>query len=181
MYECILSVSLASPSFGLTHVQMRLLLDLVPVLLVEPGRVPRAGRPHADVPLGGRLARHLLGRAQGEAPERVLPLPLPHHLQVCPLLLCLSETDRSNSCAKTCPKGLNPAKAISALKQELVRGMTARFAILLTLMTLGQRLIPAAVDSPSHSAYRGRTPVCTTCIFFVLSTLSMPREKFMVT
>jgi hypothetical protein len=35
---------------------LRLLLDLMPVILVEPGRVPRPGRAHAGLPLDSRLS-----------------------------------------------------------------------------------------------------------------------------
>jgi hypothetical protein len=39
----------------LTHATLQL-LDVVPVVLVELGRVPRPCRAHAGVPLDGRLA-----------------------------------------------------------------------------------------------------------------------------
>ena len=58
---------------------VRLLLDLLPVLLVEPGQVRRPGRPAAGLPLHRRQPRPGHQRAARQ-PERPLPpVPLPHH------------------------------------------------------------------------------------------------------
>ena len=56
---------------------VRLLLDLVPVVLVEPGQVRRPGRPAAGLPLHRRLARRSHQRAPGQPGRPVPPVPLP--------------------------------------------------------------------------------------------------------
>ncbi len=58
LYECILCAC--------WH-PVRLLLDVLPVLLVEPGQVPGPGRPAASLPLPGRQSRHQDFRASGFA------------------------------------------------------------------------------------------------------------------
>ncbi|KAF5328277.1 hypothetical protein D9611_014762 [Ephemerocybe angulata] len=82
---------------------LRVLLDVVPVVLVEPGRVPRPRRPHAGVPLDRRLARHPRPGAQGEDAERYEHVSVPYDLQLLAYV----------------PKGLNPAAAIANIKLEL--------------------------------------------------------------
>ncbi|KAL8355713.1 hypothetical protein RB601_001155 [Gaeumannomyces tritici] len=61
-----------------------LLLDVVPVVLVELGGVPRPRHPAAVVQVAGRLAR----RAHRPAPRRPRqldePVPLPHHPELHP-------------------------------------------------------------------------------------------------
>lgn len=69
---------------------VRVLLDFVPFVLVEPGPVPRPGRPHAGVPLGRRLARHAKGQAARDARQPVLALPVPHHVSALRFLFFCS-------------------------------------------------------------------------------------------
>jgi hypothetical protein len=56
---------------------VRLLLDLLPVVLVESGQVRRPGRPAASLPLHRRLARRSHQRAPGQPGRPVPPVPLP--------------------------------------------------------------------------------------------------------
>lgn len=63
---------------------VRVLLDFVPVVLVELGGVPRPGHPAAVVPVAGRLARREDGRAPGRPQQLDEPVPLPHHPQLHP-------------------------------------------------------------------------------------------------
>ena len=56
---------------------VRLLLDVLPVVLVEPGQVRRPGRPAASLPLHRRLARRSDRRAPGQPGRPVPPVPLP--------------------------------------------------------------------------------------------------------
>ena len=70
MYEvrrssCLLSLAMILPKSFSVH-SLRLLLDIVPFVLVEPGRVPRTCRPHAG--------EHIVRQA---APARSLIRPLP--------------------------------------------------------------------------------------------------------
>ncbi len=63
---------------------VRLLLDLVPLVLVELGGVPRPRHPAPVVPLAGRLPRREDGPAQGRPQQLDEPVPLPHHSQLHP-------------------------------------------------------------------------------------------------
>ena len=76
---------------------MLLLLDLVPELLVEPGPLswPSSYRWITD------------GRDQRTG-ERLDRLEDPFRLYRCHTIM---------NCTKTCPKGLNPARAISSTKR----------------------------------------------------------------
>src|SRR5439155_131532 len=58
---------------------VRVLLDFVPVVLVEPGQVRRPGGPAAGLPLHRRHARPGHRRAPRQPERSVSPLPLPHH------------------------------------------------------------------------------------------------------
>jgi succinate dehydrogenase (ubiquinone) iron-sulfur subunit len=55
---------------------------------------------------------------QGEDAEHHVPLPMPHHLQreSCAAVYIAFLTSQ---CSRTCPKGLNPAMAISKMKLEM--------------------------------------------------------------
>ena len=55
---------------------LRVLLDVVPLLLVEPGQVPRPGGPDAGLPLGHRLEGRHDGGALGGLGRHVQALPL---------------------------------------------------------------------------------------------------------
>jgi 2Fe-2S iron-sulfur cluster binding domain len=57
---------------------VRLVLDLVPQLLVEPGQVRRPGRPAAGLPIHRRQPRPGHRRAPGRPRRPVPPVPLPH-------------------------------------------------------------------------------------------------------
>ena len=57
---------------------VRVLLDLVPVVLVEPGQVRRPGGPAAGLPLHRRHARPGDRRAPRQPRGPVPPVPLPH-------------------------------------------------------------------------------------------------------
>jgi hypothetical protein len=58
---------------------VRLLLDRLPLVLVEPGQVRRPGRPAAGLPLHRRHARPGDCRTAGQPRGPVSPVPLPHH------------------------------------------------------------------------------------------------------
>ena len=58
---------------------VRLLLDRVPVVLVEPGQVRRPGGPAAGLPLHRRQPRPGDQRAPRQPRGPVPPVPLPHH------------------------------------------------------------------------------------------------------
>ena len=58
---------------------LRLLLDRLPELLVEPRALPRPRRPPAGAPLDRRQPRRGHGRAPRPARGPLPPLPLPHH------------------------------------------------------------------------------------------------------
>lgn len=61
---------------------LRLLLNFLPLLLVEFRRVPWSRHPAAVLPMVDRLSRREDGRAQGQARELHEPVPLPHHPQL---------------------------------------------------------------------------------------------------
>ena len=84
---------------------LRLLLDLLPELLVEQRALSGSGSPAAGLPLDRRLSRD---EATG---ERLDDLEDPFRLYRCHTIM---------NCAQTCPKGLNPAKAIAEIKKLMV-------------------------------------------------------------
>ena len=84
---------------------MRLLLDVVPVLLVERRPLSGAGRAAAGLPLARSTRRD---EATG---ERLDDLEDPFRLYRCHTIM---------NCAKACPKGLNPAKAIAEIKKMMI-------------------------------------------------------------
>ena len=84
---------------------VRLLHDLVPELLVERRPLPRPRRPAAGLSLADRFSRD---EATG---ERLDTLHDPFRLYRCHTIM---------NCANTCPKGLNPAKAIAEIKKMMV-------------------------------------------------------------
>jgi len=61
---------------------LRLLLDFLPLVLVESGGVPRPCRPSPVIPLDCRLARREEGRAPGRFEQQHELVPLPHHPQL---------------------------------------------------------------------------------------------------
>ena len=63
---------------------VRLLLDLLPELLVEPDEVPRPGRPAAVLPLDRRQPRRRHRQAARRPRGPVQALPLPHHHELRP-------------------------------------------------------------------------------------------------
>src|ERR1700761_529630 len=63
---------------------VRVLLDLVPLVLVERGGVPGPRHPPAVVSVAGRLPRRAQGQPQGGPRQLDEPLPLPHHPQLHP-------------------------------------------------------------------------------------------------
>ena len=58
---------------------LRLLLDILPVLLVEQRRIPRPRRAPAIVPLARRFPRRAQGRTEGDAGQQHEFVPVPHH------------------------------------------------------------------------------------------------------
>jgi Fe-S oxidoreductase len=84
---------------------VRLLLDLLPELLVEqrplPGAPPRCCRHY----------RWIIDSRDEATGERLDNLEDPFRLYRCHTIM---------NCAKACPKGLNPAKAIAEIKKMLV-------------------------------------------------------------
>ena len=84
---------------------VRLLLDRVPELLVELGALSRA-RPRCCRPIAGSI--DCRDEATG---ERLDDLEDPFRLYRCHTIM---------NCAKACPKGLNPAKAIAEIKRMMV-------------------------------------------------------------
>ena len=83
---------------------MRLLLDLVPQLLVEPGRVPGPG--------GAAASYRWISDSRDDATQKRLDdLEDPFKLYRCHTIM---------NCAQVCPKGLNPAKAIAETKKLMV-------------------------------------------------------------
>ena len=83
---------------------VRLLLDLVPELLVERRPLSRPGDAAAGLSLADRLRDEATG-------ERLDNLEDPFRLYRCHTIM---------NCAQTCPKGLNPAKAIAEIKKMMV-------------------------------------------------------------
>ena len=84
---------------------MRLLLDRLPVLLVELGPLSRPGRALLQ-------AYRWVADSRDEATgERLDDLEDPFRIYRCHTIL---------NCAQVCPKGLNPAKAIAELKKKMV-------------------------------------------------------------
>jgi succinate dehydrogenase/fumarate reductase-like Fe-S protein len=83
---------------------LRLLLDLLPELLVERRPLSRPGRAAAGLSLADRLRDEATG-------ERLDNLEDPFRLYRCHTIM---------NCAKACPKGLNPAKAIAEIKKMMV-------------------------------------------------------------
>ena len=84
---------------------MRLLLDLVPELLVERRALSRARRCCCR-PIAGSSTAATRPRASGST-----QLEDPFQLYRCHTIM---------NCTKTCPKGLNPAKAIAEIKKMMV-------------------------------------------------------------
>ena len=84
---------------------VRLLLDVVPVLLVESGAVLG--------PAALLQAYRWIADSRDEATgERLDNLEDPFRLYRCHTIM---------NCANVCPKGLNPAKAIAEIKQMMVK------------------------------------------------------------
>ena len=83
---------------------VRLLLDLLPELLVE--RRPLS-RPAALL----QAYRWLVDSRDEATGERLDELEDPFRLYRCHTIM---------NCAKTCPKGLNPAKAIAEIKKLML-------------------------------------------------------------
>jgi succinate dehydrogenase / fumarate reductase, iron-sulfur subunit len=85
---------------------VRLLLDLLPVVLVEPGQVRGAGRaccrPTASWPTTRDEATS----------ERLDNLEDPYRLFRCHSIM---------NCVDACPKGLNPTRAIGKIKEVMVK------------------------------------------------------------
>ncbi len=84
---------------------VRILFDRLPQLLVEQRQIPRPRRVASCLPLDHRFSRD---EATG---ERLDDLEDPFKLYRCHTIM---------NCAKTCPKGLNPAKAIAEIKKMMV-------------------------------------------------------------
>ena len=83
---------------------VRLLLDLLPVLLVEWGSLSRpAALLHAY--------RWIIDSRDEATGERLDNLEDPFKLYRCHTIM---------NCTKTCPKGLNPAKSIASIKEMMV-------------------------------------------------------------
>lgn len=105
---------------------VRMLFDLVPFLLVEPGRVPRPGSVDGRVPMDGGFEGFVRCGAKGTDAEFVEFVPMSHDLQ----LQSVSNSFGGRSMCgadgafpfRTCPKGLNPAKAIAQIKLEMATG-----------------------------------------------------------
>ena len=105
---------------------LRLLQHILPIVLVELGRVPWPGSPHAIVPLDRRLARSTDGAAQGPAQQQHELVPLPHH----PELL----TD--------VPQGLEPGAGHCADQEEYgvyLRSFIASLWFMLLVLVPGLR------------------------------------------
>ena len=84
---------------------MRLLLDLVPVVLVEPGQVRG--------PAGLLQAYRFIADTRDQATnERLDNLEDPYRLFRCHTIM---------NCVDVCPKNLNPTKAINHIKELLVK------------------------------------------------------------
>lgn len=111
---------------------LRVLLDFVPFVLVEPGPVPRSGCPHAGVPLGRRLARHAKGQAARDARQPVLAVPVPHHVSLAlappplsPVYVDLLAGDCGFSCH--CCFLLGEVRALTALFAPPAASTAPRF------------------------------------------------------
>jgi hypothetical protein len=61
---------------------LRLLLDLMPIILVEPGGVPWPRCPSPVLPMDCRLPRREKGRAPGCSQQQHELVPMPHHSQL---------------------------------------------------------------------------------------------------
>jgi hypothetical protein len=83
---------------------VRLLLHLLPVLLVERRPVSRAGG-------AAPCLRWIIDSRDEATGERLDDLEDPFKLYRCHTIM---------NCTKTCPKGLNPAKAIAEIKKMMV-------------------------------------------------------------
>ena len=88
---------------------MRVLFDIVPVLLVERGEISGAGRLL-------QAYRWLIDSRDQAKTERLDDLEDPFKLYRCHTIM---------NCAKVCPKGLNPAKAIAEIKKMMVQRKVA--------------------------------------------------------
>lgn len=84
---------------------MRLLFDLVPVVLVEPGQVHRPGWPAGRVSL-------LIDSRDTETSERLDGLSDAFSVFRCHSIM---------NCVSVCPKGLNPTRAIGHIKSMLLQ------------------------------------------------------------
>ena len=85
---------------------MRLLLDLLPVVLVEPGQFVGPAGLLAAYRFVADTRDTIDQRASGQPGRPLPPVPLPHIAM---------------NCVDVCPKGLNPTKAIGKIKEPLVR------------------------------------------------------------
>ena len=83
---------------------VRVLLHLMPELLVEWRSLSRPGDPAAGLSLDRRQPRRGTG-------ARLDDLEDPFKLYRCHTIM---------NCTRTCPKGLNPAKAIGEIKQMML-------------------------------------------------------------
>ncbi|KAF5318215.1 hypothetical protein D9611_014890 [Ephemerocybe angulata] len=88
---------------GSTSDPLRVLLDVVPVVLVEPGRVPR---PAALM----QAYRWIADSRDTHGQERKEKMQNDMSMYRCHTIF---------NCSRTCPKGLNPAAAIANIKLEL--------------------------------------------------------------
>lgn len=61
---------------------MRLLLDILPVLLVEQRRIPRPRRALAIVPLARRFARRAQGGEERDAGQQYESVQMPYYSQL---------------------------------------------------------------------------------------------------
>lgn len=84
---------------------MRLLLDCLSVVLVEPGQVRRPGRIAAGISLHR-------GYARPDTAARLDNLEDPYRLFRCHTIM---------NCVDVCPKELNPTEAIGKIKDMMVK------------------------------------------------------------
>lgn len=63
---------------------LRLLLDLVPLVLVEQRRIPRPRRPSTVLPLARRLARRAESGKERNAGQQHEPVPVPYYFELLP-------------------------------------------------------------------------------------------------
>ena len=102
---------------------MRMLLDLLPKLLVEPGRVPGSCHPYGRLPLDGGLPG--TSTEQSALADAAIDVGYKqdtykaHRMEKMQNELSLYRCHTIFNCARTCPKGLNPAAAIAKMKLEL--------------------------------------------------------------